>query len=261
MLDNFVIILSSPHYGGNVGSICRAMMNMGLSRLRIGNPHGTLFEDELRKMALGAVSIYEQREEFATVAEALADCTVVGATSARTGFYRDHAKTAREWAPEALAEAARGGTVGVLFGNEVSGLANEELKLATHIIQIPSSPEYTSLNLSKAVMVVAYELYAGADQFESSTERSELATTDMRERMYAMWRQTLLDVGFMKDDKSEHMMMGLRRILSRGDLTEKDVKIMMGIARQSQWAAKQGTLAEEVPSAVDEKDNGTPAEE
>ena len=239
VLDRVVIILSAPAYGGNVGSICRAMMNMGLSRLRIGAPRGNLFEDELRKMALGAVSIYEQREEFDTVADAAADCGMLAATSARTGFYRDHARSPREWAPVLLEEAAAGGTVGVLFGNEISGLANDELKLATHIVRIPSAEAYTALNLAQAVMVCAYELYQASGEFEAASERSPQATVAMRERMFEFWRETMLDIGFAKEDKLEHMMMGLRRILTRGELSEKDVKILMGLARQSQWAANR----------------------
>jgi len=241
LLDQIVVILSAPAYAGNIGSICRAMKNMGLSRLRVGNPRGNLFEDELRKMALSAIDIWERHESFDTVAEAVADCSLLGATSARTGFYRDTAKSIRDWAPTLLEEAAQGGTVGILFGNEISGLSNDELKLATHIIQIPSTEEYTSLNLSQAVMVCAYELYIQSGLFEGTpTERSPAAPIDMRERMFEAWSETMLDIGFAKQDKLGHMMMGLRRIMSRGHLSEKDTKIMIGLARQAQWAATHG---------------------
>lgn len=238
LLDNIVIVLSNPAFGGNIGSICRAMKNMGLSRLRIGNPMGNYDMDELRKMALHALPVYEQRGEFETVAEAVADCTTVAATSARVGLYRDHARSARDWAPTFIEEAAAGGTVGILFGNESSGMPNEELRLAQHIIQIPSSDEFPALNLSKAVMICAYEIYVASGAFEGSTERSPQAPNQLREIMFQAWKETMLDIGFVKHEKSEHMMMGLRRILSRGELTEKDAKIMLGLARQAQWAAK-----------------------
>ena len=87
-------------------------------------------------------------------------------------------------------------------------------------------------------MVCAYEMYVATQSFEPSEEFSEHASSEFRERMFEIWRETLLDVGFMKNDKADHMMMGLRRILSRGTLSENDVKILMGIARQAQWAAK-----------------------
>lgn len=213
------------------------MMNMGLSDLAIVNPRENFNEDEMRRMALTAVSIYEQRKTFDTLTEAVADCTAVGATSARVGFYRDQAYTINEAAPKLLEQAAAG-PVALVFGPEDAGLNNDDLKIATHIVRIPSTDEYMSLNLSQAVMVCAYEMFQAAAVFEPPEEISPDAPIELRERMFTQWRETLLDIGFFKEDKSEHMMMGLRRILTRGKFTVNDAKIMIGIARQSQWAAK-----------------------
>ena len=236
-LENVRIVLVSPLYGGNVGAVCRAMMNMGLSELRIVNPRAQFDEDEMRKMSLNAVSIYENRTEHATLVEAVGDCTAVAATSARVGFYRDQACTMREAAPKLL-EQSRVGPVGIVFGPEDAGLNNDDLKVTTHIVRIPSTEEYMSLNLSQAVMVCAYEMFLASDIFEPPEEVSPDAPVELRERMFAAWKETLLDIGFFKEDKAEHMMMGLRRILTRGKFTVNDAKIMIGIARQSQWAAK-----------------------
>jgi TrmH family RNA methyltransferase len=238
-LKNVRIVLVRPLYGGNVGSVCRAMMNMGLSDLAIVNPREEFDEDEMRMMALTAVELYEQRREFATLAEAVGDCTAVGATSARVGFYRDQSYTIKDAAPQLLEQAAVG-PVALVFGPEDAGLNNDDLKIATHIVRIPSTDEYMSLNLSQAVMVCAYELFCAAGVFEPSEEISPDAPIELREIMFKSWRETLLDIGFFKEDKSEHMMMGLRRILSRGKFTVNDAKIMIGISRQSQWAAKHG---------------------
>lgn len=236
-LDSVRVVCARPMFGGNMGSICRAMMNMGLSDLALVHPASTIDEGEVRKMSLKAYSIYENRTETESVREATADCVAVAATSARTGFYRDHAKTMRNWAPELL-EATAAGPVALLFGSEDKGLTNDELKRATHIIRIPSTPEYSSINLSQAVLLCAYELYVASEQFEAPEEISPLASIEFRERMFDAWQHTMLATGFCKEDKLEHMMMGLRRILTRGDLTENDVKIMMGLARQSAWAAE-----------------------
>jgi tRNA/rRNA methyltransferase len=159
------------------------------------------------------------------------------------GLYRDHAKTPRAWAPRLL-EAARQSRVALVFGPEDKGLCNEDLALCTQIVQIPSSERYLSLNLSHAVMVCCYELFVAADRFEASVEKSPEAPSALRERMFSMWEQTLLDIGFMKEEKAEHMMLGLRRILSRGRLTDADVRILMGIARQTQWCAEQARKTE-----------------
>jgi tRNA/rRNA methyltransferase len=237
-LDNIRIVLVRPVYGGNVGSVCRAMMNMGLSRLTIVGPQDHLDWEETRKMSHHAVELLDQRASFATLAEAVFDCGLVAGTTARMGLYRSHALTPREWAPRLLQQAAAG-LVAVVFGPEDKGLSNEELALCTQIIQIPSSPRYLSLNLAQAVMICGYELYVASGAFQPVSERSAQAPSELRERMFDMWRKTLVDIGFMKDDKADHMMMGLRRILSRGKLTVNDVHILMGIARQAQWCADQ----------------------
>lgn len=236
-LDQIRVVCARPMYGGNMGSICRAMMNMGLSNLTLVNPAESLDETEIRKMSLKAFPIYKNRTQADSVREAVADCVAVAATSAREGFYRDHARTLRGWAPE-LIEATSAGPVALLFGSEDKGLTNDELKRATHIIRIPSTPEYSSINLAQAVLLCAYELYTAADEFEPREESSARAPIEFRERMFDAWQDAMLDISFCKEDKLEHMMMGLRRILTRGELTENDVKILMGMARQSSWASK-----------------------
>lgn len=238
-LENIVVVCARPMYGGNMGSICRAMMNMGLSRLRIVQAREDMDQSELRMMAKHAITLYDEAEHFSTIGEALADCVAVAATSAREGFYRDTARTLSDTAP-LLLDATASGPVALLFGPEDKGLSNDELKLATHIIRIPTSPEYSSINLSQAVLLCAYELYNRAGDYEPPSESSPIADNEFRERMFEAWREAMLDIRFSKEDKLEHMMMGLRRILSRAPLTTNDVKILMGLARQSSWASKQG---------------------
>lgn len=234
-LDNIRIVLASPLYGGNVGSVCRAMANMGLSDLAVVAPRN-LNLDEARMMACHATEILDHRTEFASLAEAVADCGLVMVTTAREGLYRQHAKTPREWAGKAL-DAVQTGKVALVFGREDNGLSNEELELATQIIQIPTTPEYPSLNLAQAVMVCCYELFVANGTYEPPVEKTPEAPSELRERMFAMWDDTLMKIGFMKDDKEDHMMLGLRRILSRGPLSVDDVRILMGIARQTLWAS------------------------
>lgn len=234
-LDNIRVVLVGPMYGGNVGSVCRAMANMGLSKLTLVAPR-TLDMDEARMMACHATNVLDGRAERATLAEAVADCGLVMGTTVREGLYRQHARGPREWAPKAL-DLARYGKVALVFGREDKGLSNEELALCTQIIQIPSHPEYPSLNVAQAVLVCCYEIFLATSTYEPPVEKSEEAPSHLRERMFAMWREALLCIGFMAEDKADHMMYGIRRILSRGLLTVDDVRILMGIARQSMWAA------------------------
>ncbi len=254
-LDRFRVVLVRPAHAGNVGAVCRAMMNMGLSDLAIAEPRGPLDEEEARRRAYRAVDILEKSRTFTALAEAVADCSLVAGTSARTGLYRAHARTPREWAPD-LVRAARQGRVALVFGPEDNGLTRDQLALCSRIIQIPSSDAYPSLNLSHAVMVCCYEVFLAADACERLvSEASPEAATALRERMFALWREALLTIGFMDRQKEEHMMLGWRRILSRGLLTEADIKILMGIARQALWCARQNPAGE---GAAREPETTTP---
>lgn len=238
-LDNVRIVLVGPLYGGNVGSVCRAMANMGFSDLGLVAPR-RLNMDEAKMMACHATDILDNRTEFTSLAEAVADCGAVMGATARTGLYRQHAKTPREWAGRAVAEADKG-KVALIFGPEDNGLTNEDLALCTQIIQIPTTEAYTSLNVAQAAMICCYELFVAGGSYEPPLEKSPEASSELRERMFMLWREVLLRVGFMKEDNADHMMLGLRRVMGRGALTVDDVHIMMGIARQADWAAKNGS--------------------
>ena len=236
--DQIRVVLVRPLYGGNIGSVCRGMMNFGFSRLVLVAPREGWDQDEARKYALGTVSILEQRTEAATLDEAVADCVAVTGTTARRGLYRSQAAAPRDWAPEFLARADLG-PAALVFGPEDKGLTTDELARCTHQVMIPTSEAYPSMNLSHAVNLLLYELSTAAGGFDLPEEPSPEATVELRERMFAAWEETLRDIGFFGDDKARHMMLGLRRILTRGRLTENDVKILMGIARQARWAGKR----------------------
>lgn len=232
--ENIRIVLVSPIYGGNVGSVCRAMMNMGLSDLVIAAPREEFNSFDAMKWSYSARSIWESHRVCSTLREAVADCNRVAGATVREGLYRQDSRTPREWAP-ILLDSAREGRVALVFGPENNGLSNDDVAHCTELIRIPSSDAYPSLNLSHAVMVCAYEMYIASGTFVDSRDKDPEAPSELRERMYDMWRDALLKIGFMDEEKADHMMMALRRILSRGKLTETDTRILMGIARQTQW--------------------------
>lgn len=235
---NIRVVLVSPLYAGNVGSVCRAMANMGLSRLVLVDPR--IEEDDwpnAKKMAVHAGGIYENMRIVKTFAEAVEDCTAVAGATARDGLYRQHVKLAREIAPELLHVAAHG-EVALVFGREDNGLENDEIQLCTHLIRIPSAPEYRSINLAQAAMICMYELYAAAASYVPPDEKSPPVEGRHRQRLFEIWREAMLEIGFMKEDKADHMMQGFARIFSRGIRTADDANIMLGVARQAQWAKR-----------------------
>jgi tRNA/rRNA methyltransferase len=130
--------------------------------------------------------------------------------------------------------------VALVFGREDKGLFNDEIGVCTHLLRIPTADEYVSLNLAQAAMVCCYELFLAQGAYEAPREKSELAPAGHRLQMMKMWRNLLLQIGFMKPDKADHMMQGVQRIFARGARTVDDVHILMGIAHQAGWAAKAG---------------------
>ena len=250
-LRNVKVVLVGTLYGGNVGSVCRAMANCGMSDLRLVAPDPDLTWEFARQMAVHATGILDARKTFATLREAVADCVAVAGTSRRGGLYRRHFSDAREAAP-ALADLARRGPVALVFGREDKGLLNEELLECTHVLRIPASPDYPSFNLAQSVVLLCHELYRAVSgpvrnaEFESSPP----ATADLRARTLDKLRAHLLSVGFMSESDADRMMEGFGRILARGALTEADMKLVMGAVAQTRWAlSRRGAAAGEAGSA------------
>ena len=235
-LDNIRIVLVGTLYSGNVGSVCRAMANMGLSRLTLVVPRILDGWEEGRRLAVHATDLLDARQETATLGEAVADCAAVVGTTARGGLYRATVQPPRVLAPEILRLAAQA-PVAIVFGREDQGLHNDEIAQCTHLIRIPVDPRYQSLNLSQAVLIVAYELYSATGTYVSPVEEAvSLATQATKHALMAKWRQAMLDIGFMDEQKADHMMQGFQRIFSRGVRTDPDASIMLGAAHQMSWA-------------------------
>lgn len=238
-LDNIRIVLVGTLYSGNVGSVCRAMANMGLSRLTLVAPRLLDGWEEGRRLAVHATDILDARRTCATLSEAVADCAAVVGTTARGGLYRATVQPPRVLAPAILSLAAQA-PVAILFGREDQGLHNDEIARCTHLVRIPVDPRYQSLNLAQALLIVAYELYTATGAYVSPVEEAvSLATQATKEALMAKWRQAMLDVGFTDEPKADHMMQGFRRIFSRGVKTDPDARIMLGVAHQMSWAGRQ----------------------
>ena len=243
MLSNIRIVLVGTLYGGNIGSTCRAMWNTGISKLRLVAPSPEIDWTEAAKMAVHAGGILDARETCATLAEAIADCGAVVGTSARQGLYRQHAHSPNEVASQVMPLSAAA-PVAIVFGREDSGLTNDEVAQCTHLVRIPTAPEQSSLNLSQAAMVLCYELFRAEDDYEKPEEKSPPAPAALRARMLDLWRDYLRSIGFMDDQKTDHLSYAFNRIFSRGALTENDVTILMGVVRQSCWAIKNADKVE-----------------
>ena len=243
-LANLKVVLVGTRYGGNVGSVCRAMANCGLSELRLAAPSPDITWEFAERMAVHATDVLAARRTFGSLAEAVADCAAVVGTSRRGGLYRQHSAEAREAVPGLLATAATA-PVALVFGREDKGLLNDELLLCTHIVRIPASPAYPSFNLAQSVVLLCHEFYRASlgDRPLPSPEEevSPPASSKMRQTMLSKWRDMLLATGFTDGERATHMMEGFGRIFARGAKTEADMRILMGLARQAGWAAAKRT--------------------
>ncbi len=242
VLKNIRVVLVGTLYHGNVGAVCRAMANMGIGDLVLAAPQLCDDPAEAERMAVHATDVLKRRRVTASLAEAVADCAFTVGTTARGGLYRQHVKTPREWAPELL-RLAEQGRVALVFGREDKGLLNDEIGLCTHLIRIPVALAYTSINLAQAVMICCYELFAAVGIYEPPVEKSAPAVAARKTKMLELWRAMLLQIGFMKEDKADHMMQGVQRIFSRGVYSDDDVAIMMGVARQADWASRNAPVS------------------
>src|SRR5512143_3309738 len=225
-LDNITIILVDTKSPANIGAAARCMMNMGLSRLVLVNPRKDR-DEEAFKLAAGADRIVAEAAVAETLGQAIAGHNLVIGTSRHPGRLRKNIGSPREMAARIVPLLSRN-KVAVVFGSEVNGLDNRDLALCHEIIAIPSSEAFPSLNLSHAVMIVAYELFLAVRTGVSSEDR-ELAPAEDLEQFHLHLQETLIEIGFLERDRPERMMATLRQIFGRAHLDERDVAILRGI--------------------------------
>jgi tRNA/rRNA methyltransferase len=230
-LDSISIILVRPRFAENIGSVARAMKNMGLSRLIIVNGSSPLHANAY-KLASGAEDILERAEEFFTLAEAISETRVVVGFTSRGGKERRPDLT-----PEALAKKliplSQKNAIGLAFGSEKEGLTNDELSMCHLYARIPSVESFPSLNLAQAVMVVCYELFNAST--ESPKRSAQLAQAEQLERMFEHMQKTLLRIGFLDSNNPKRIMRVLRRLFGRSQMDEREVRIFQGIWSQVDW--------------------------
>jgi tRNA/rRNA methyltransferase len=238
MLANLRIVLVRPRGSGNIGSAARAMKNLGAGELAIvGKARTQSFW--ARAMAVHGRDTLAGAKSYASIREAIADCTMVVGTTCRSGLYRSHCQTPRAVAP-AIVGAALKGKVALLFGPEDHGLSNKDLEHCQLLVTIPTHPDYPSLNVAQAVVVCLYEIYLASLVPMKNDAEIQRAEAEHIERLFDIMRSSLLKIGFLDSENPEHMLLAFRRIFGRAGLEDKDVRILTGMFRQIEWYAKEG---------------------
>ncbi len=234
-LNAVTVILVEPQNPGNVGMVCRAMKNMGLSSLRLVNPCRTDHPDAT-KFAVSARDLLERAVLFPSLREALGDCPFSVATTRRHGKYRQEISSPQEIAAK-IGGIQGAGRVALVFGREDSGLTTEEVALCRWQATIPTAGEFGSLNLAQAVLIFAYELFrdSGNSSFPQ-VERVPAAGHEL-ESLYDHMEESFLRIGFLNPQNPAHIMRTFRRIFARAELDSREVSVLRGLVAQIDWAA------------------------
>jgi tRNA/rRNA methyltransferase len=240
-IEDIRIVLVRPQGQMNIGSVARAMKNVGLRELVLVDPAGPAIHPDARLMAVGAHDILKKAQIFSHLADALAECTWVIGTTRREGRRREGIIEPRQMAAE-IAEIIQQNKVAVVFGPEDRGLSNRDLDLCQRLVTIPAHEAYGSLNLAQAVMIVCYEIYLASRQKKGSSPGKRLATSAELEGMYRHMEEFLVSIGFLEQDNPKRMMAGLRRIFNKAQLDPREVRVLRGICRQASWYAGLHTL-------------------
>jgi TrmH family RNA methyltransferase len=270
-LDNLRVVLVSTRNPLNIGAAARAMSNFGFSHLRVVNPYEPAYREA--RSAVGAASVLAKAEEFDSVADAVADCTLVVGTTA-VGHrelhhplrrLEDGVKIIRKQLARASVSQPETGRkrahkhvtsnrVAFLFGSEKFGLTNEDLSHCHWLLHVPTSAQNISMNLGQAVAVCLYELIRGsqnapqkrrefaakfASRFEKASEKPQPATAGELERFTAVLTEALSASGFLDLRKVADANERIRRLVRRLNLPSRDADMWTGIMRQIVWKLKR----------------------
>ena len=248
-----VVLINTTH-PGNIGAAARAMKVMGLSSLHLVTPK--IFPNaEATAMASGADDLLQTAVVHDSLDSALAGCSLVLGTSARLRSLPMPMLDARRAAEQAVLEAdghetdgpeiegheVKGHEVAILFGRERYGLVNEEMQRCQYLVNIPSNPAYSSLNLAQAVQIIGYELRVAAmGGAGTSVPPLDWEPVDDRqmEGFFEHLEQTLLDIRFLNPKQPKRLMMRLRRLFNRARPDQNEINILRGILKASQEASE-----------------------
>ena len=228
------IVLVNTSHPGNIGATARAMKNMGLSRLTLVNPVEFPSGVSVGRAA-SALNVLEQAEVVGTLSEAIADCTLVIGSSARSRSLPWPMLTPEQSASKIVTES-KNAQVALIFGREDSGLNNEELQLCHYHVQIPASDQYSSLNLAAAAMVLCYEIRKAVLRDNEETGRAERdywdqekASVGQVEYFYEHLERVLVEIEFHDRDNPRQLMQRIRRLFGRVRIDSMEMNILRGI--------------------------------
>jgi TrmH family RNA methyltransferase len=240
-LDNLSVVLVHPRNPLNIGAVARAMSNFGVHCLRLVNPYSIAFRDA--RSAVNAADVLRDAEEFATVAEAVADCNfVVGTTAVRNRALQHPLRRLDEDGGSMIREQLHAGRLALLFGSEKTGLSNDDFTHCHWLLNIATESDHISMNLAQAVAVCLYEIARPAllkSELKSNKKRPNPATAGQIEQITTALLESLHISGYVKPGNDAVSEKKVRRLLMRLNLEPMDAKVFLGMMRQIIWKLRQ----------------------
>jgi TrmH family RNA methyltransferase len=235
--DSLRVVLVAARNPLNIGAAARAMSNFGFFHLRVVNPYAVAFREA--RSAVGAASLLADAEEFATIAEAVADCDLVVGTSAVGKRELQHPLRRLEDGARLIRRQLRAGKVGVLFGSEKVGLSNHDLSHCHWLMRIPTRDEHRSMNLGQAVAICLYELIRTA-KISRPAKPLDVAAAGEIERITSVLFDVLRTTRYWNPGAGAATEEKVRRLVRRLHLQADDAEVVLGMLRQILWKVRAG---------------------
>jgi len=226
------VVLVAARNPLNIGAAARAMRNFGFSRLHVVNPYQVAFREA--RSAVGAASVLEEAQEFISVSEAVADCTLVVGTTAARGRETLQPLRRLEDGARLIRSRLGSGDVALLFGSEKRGLSNHDLSHCHFLMRIPTDEAHGSMNLGQAVAVCLYELIREAKP-ASRTEKIPSASAADLERITSLLFEALQASGYVQQTPEAAAKTRIRRLVRSLRIPAADVQSWLGFLRQILW--------------------------
>jgi tRNA/rRNA methyltransferase len=230
MKSKFGFILVNPQLGENIGSCARSLKNFGFSDLNIVSPRDGWPNTKARMTSVGAYNIIQKAKIYKNVSDAIEKFDLVFATTARKRDVNKKHISIVNFVK--LLAKYRKTNIGIMFGPEASGMSNQDLSLANFIIQIPTSKELTSLNLSHAVIIICYEIYKSinSNDFKKEKVLTKLTSKSSIKNLIKFLEKILDKKSFFKhSEKKKSMILNINNIFGRLELSEKELRILFSI--------------------------------
>jgi tRNA/rRNA methyltransferase len=232
-LERLRVVLVATRNPLNIGAVARAMSNFGFLRLRVVNPYDVAFREA--RSAVGAAALLESAEECRTVADAVADCTLVVGTTAVGHRELQHPLRRLEYGARLIRRDMGGANVALLFGSEKFGLSNDDLSHCHWLMRIPTREAHSTMNLGQAVALCLYEIVRDSRAAKKVPAPLKPAGAADVERFTAMLLDALRASGYVNPRTAVSTEQKVRRLVRRLNLPARDAEVWLGMLKQILW--------------------------